>query len=135
MNMCPCKSNKPYSNCCEPYHTFAKLPENALVLMRSRFSAYALSLVDYIIQTTHPDNEQAKKNIALWKKEIEAFSKTTSFDDLKIIAFKEDKTEATVIFNAYLRQDNQNGSFQETSFFEKVKDHWLYKKALTLKRI
>jgi len=36
---CPCSSNKPYAECCEPYHNGAVEP-TAESLMRARFSAY-----------------------------------------------------------------------------------------------
>ena len=66
---CPCHSGKKYQECCQPYHT-GKLPENALALMRSRYSAYALHLADYIMQTTHPHNRAYLSDKERWKKEI-----------------------------------------------------------------
>lgn len=53
--LCPCKSNISYSDCCEPYHNSTKLPSTAEQLMRSRYSAYALKLINYLIETTHKD--------------------------------------------------------------------------------
>ncbi|MBI5273941.1 MAG: zinc chelation protein SecC [Chlamydiales bacterium] len=123
MTKCPCHSNKSYEECCKPYHE-GKPPENALILMRSRFSAYALGLVDYIIKTTHPGYRPVKR----FKESIQSFCKITKFDDLKIIEFVDGEKKAIVTFNAYLRQGKDNVSFQEKSSFEKVDGKWLYTK-------
>ena len=48
---CPCTSKKPYDRCCGPFHGGTAAPETAEQLMRSRFSAYALGKVDYLIAT------------------------------------------------------------------------------------
>ena len=54
---CPCDSGQTYVQCCGPWHqglaqgVFAPTPE---ALMRSRYSAYVLGLVDYLLATWHP---------------------------------------------------------------------------------
>ena len=56
---CPCGSERPYTDCCGPLHdglqaqppVHAQTPE---ALMRSRYSAYVLGLVDYLLATWHP---------------------------------------------------------------------------------
>ncbi len=45
---CPCGSGLKYKKCCQKYHKGA-LPSTALLLMKSRYSAYALGLADYIM--------------------------------------------------------------------------------------
>ena len=55
---CPCNSDKTYGECCGLYHAgwqviprpHAPTPE---ALMRSRYSAYALKLADYLLGTWH----------------------------------------------------------------------------------
>ena len=54
MSACPCGLKDPYSECCEPFHTKQTLPATAELLMRSRYSAYALRLVDYLLYSHHP---------------------------------------------------------------------------------
>lgn len=95
--------------------------------MRSRFSAYALGDLDYIIKTTHPENPGRKANLAAWRKDLLSFSKGTSFDGLKIIDFVDGQERATVTFTARLRQGAKDASFTEKSSFEKVDGRWLYK--------
>lgn len=123
---CPCCSKKLYTQCCKSYHD-GFFPENALLLMRSRYSAYALGLARYIIDTTHPENKNYLTNTDLWEKEILHFSKQTVFKDLKIVQFIENGAVAEVTFIAHLFQGGQEVSFQERSIFEKLKGKWLYK--------
>ena len=47
---CPCGSGKKYKECCYKYHKGAN-PPNALLLMKSRYSAYAAGDAKYIIKT------------------------------------------------------------------------------------
>jgi SEC-C motif-containing protein len=54
--LCPCDSGQPYADCCGPWHgglsegVHAPTPE---ALMRSRYSAYVLGLIDYLLATWH----------------------------------------------------------------------------------
>ncbi|MCU1437526.1 MAG: motif domain protein, partial [Naasia sp.] len=50
---CPCGSGQPYAECCEPLHLGAAAA-TAEALMRSRYSAFALGLPDYVRSTWHP---------------------------------------------------------------------------------
>ena len=51
---CPCQSGHSYSECCQVFHSQHRLPETAEALMRSRYCAFALHNIDYIIATTVP---------------------------------------------------------------------------------
>lgn len=123
---CPCHSGLPFLECCEPYLTHKELPESALQLMRSRYTAYALKDPEYIIETTHPENPTHTANKTAWKEAILIFCKRTEFKGLKILEFVEGNLEAFVTFYAHLFQDKQDASFQEASRFLKVGDRWLY---------
>ena len=92
--------------------------------MRSRYCAYALGLVDYILTTTHPEHPDAKRPEEIRKKEIKEFCTTTVFKGLKIL----DVQEGMVKFTAYLHMDGKDFSFTEKSTFEKVNGKWLYLK-------
>ncbi len=124
---CPCHSGKEYTACCEPYHKGEQLPEKVELLMRSRYSAYALDLADYIIHTTHPKSPLVEPNRAKWLQSIHQFSHTTKFQDLIIEA----TTENTVTFHAILNTQGKNTSFREKSLFEKFEGRWCYTSPLT----
>ena len=124
---CPCKSKKFYKDCCQKYHLNKEFPKNALELMRSRFSAYALKEVDYIIKTSHPKNVCFTQSMSDYKKEIENFCNITTFKNLEILDFTEEKDHAFVTFVAYLTTDEKNITFTEISHFENNNNKWLYK--------
>lgn len=125
-NPCPCCSGKAYNECCRPFHE-GSIPENALQLMRSRYSAYALNMPDYIVATTHPASPQYLEDKFSWKRNISQFSKNSFFNKLQILDFKENKTLATVSFTAYLSQDDCDATFTEKSYFEKLNGRWFYR--------
>lgn len=122
---CPCGSGKPYEGCCKEYHQ-GKVAEAAKDLMRSRYSAYALGNAVYIIKTTHPRNPAVSQNLNLWKEEILKFCLNTTFDKLEILASKEFPDRATVIFIAHLKQQGEDATFTERSYFAKVEGIWYY---------
>lgn len=129
--LCPCHSQKPYVECCQRYHEGIPA-ESALLLMRSRYSAYALGLDDYIIQTTDHTFSSGSQDLAHWKKEILKFSKSTEFEGLQIIDFQEEIDTATVTFRAILKKNYQDISFTEKSFFIKMNNRWYYQPPLNL---
>ena len=103
------------------------MPENALQLMRSRYSAYVLNLPDYIIETTHPANPRYSENKSAWKRSISQFSQNSSFQKLEVLDFQESDTLATVTFTAHLSQEGRDATFTEKSYFEKINGRWLYR--------
>jgi len=119
--LCPCGSKIKYKRCCAVYHKGA-VAKTALLLMKSRYSAYATDNSAYIIKTTHPDNDDYIIDKKLWKKSIEKFSKTTDFLSLKILEFIDGDKEAFVTFKAEL----SSGNMIEKSRFLKVNGSWLY---------
>lgn len=118
---CPCHSGKKYKQCCQPYHK-GILPATAVLLMRSRYCAYALGLAEYIIRTTHPDNSDYTDDTSAWKESILTFCRTTPFTGLKITEFIDGETEAFVTFEARLGEHTMN----EESRFLKEGGKWLY---------
>jgi SEC-C motif-containing protein len=94
--------------------------------MRSRFSAYALGLADYIMATTHPRFGAYQHDKNSWKKQILAFSNGARFRKLEILSNHDGDAEAFVTFTAYLNRDGDDVSFTELSRFVKDGDRWLY---------
>lgn len=118
---CPCHNGKKYKQCCHPYHK-GILPATALLLMRSRYSAFALGLPEYIIRTTHPDNPDYTEDKEKWSQSIHAFSRSREFKGLSILEFIDGESVAYVTFKAVFA----DGSFTEKSRFFKVAGVWLY---------
>lgn len=122
---CPCWSGLKYKECCQPFHD-GELPQNALQLMRSRYSAYALGLAHYIIHTTHPSHPAFQQDMSKWISEINGFSQQTRFEQLEIIDFTEDGRIAFVTFVAHLKRGDKDNTFTEKSRFEKIGEKWYY---------
>ncbi len=118
---CPCGSKIKYKQCCQKYHKGAKA-ENALVLMKSRYTAYLLGNATYIIKTTHPQNPDYEEDHHAWRAKIKAFSRENKFLNLKIESFLEEKELAYVTFVATL----ENGKLREKSTFAKISGEWRY---------
>ena len=94
--------------------------------MRSRYAAYSLGLVDYIIATTDPEGPQWKDDRAVWEASITAFHSASRFTGLVLL----EQTEDTVRFRAGLEQQGQDLSFEEHSRFVQRDGRWLYHGAL-----
>ena len=64
---CPCGSGQTYADCCGLWHAqfdqgeFAPTPE---ALMRSRYSAYVLGLIDYLLATWHPSTSPGELELS-----------------------------------------------------------------------
>lgn len=122
---CPCCSRKAYANCCHKYHT-GVVPENALALMRSRYSAYALGTSKYLIETTHSESPHFVKDQKQWLHQIQSFSKQVSFDGLEILETQLSDPESFVLFVAHLSKGGADLTFTEKSRFVKVGQTWKY---------
>ncbi|CAA6824664.1 MAG: Unknown protein [uncultured Sulfurovum sp.] len=118
---CPCGSNLKYKKCCLIYHKGAN-PKTALLLMKSRYCAFAVGDAHYIIKTTHENNPDFSTDFKHWKEGINSFIRATEFLGLEILDFIEGKEESFVTFKASL----SSGDMTEKSRFYKVEGKWLY---------
>lgn len=117
---CPCISGKSYSACCQALHEGKITASSAEQLMCSRYSAFYLGKVDYLIQTLHPDKRQADDQTTLAQT-----IKQTKWLGLKIVAHKNSGLKATVEFIAFY-QENPIGQLHEKSNFVKESSQWFY---------
>ena len=118
-SLCPCGSGKKYKDCCFKWHKIGSAP-NALLLMKSRYTAYAIGNADYIVKTTHPDSPHFEIDIDKWKRSIKEFG-NSEFKKLEIIEFIDGEKEAFVEFKAYI----ENYIMHEKSHFVK-EEKWFY---------
>jgi len=120
---CPCGSGELYGKCCKPYIKGKKNAPTAEALMRSRYSAYVLHEIDYIIDTCHKKENMNRAGIEDW-------SEKSNWQGLKIISTSGggiDDNSGTVIFEAtYLRKDGLKHIHSEEATFTKKEERWLY---------
>ena len=125
-DFCPCGSTKKYKKCCKIFHDKIEIPKTALQLMKSRYSGFAVSNVNYIISTTYEKNPEFTNDLKCWEKDILDFCRYTKFERLEILESLEGDKESFVTFKAVLFQDKNDISFIEKSRFLKVEEKWLY---------
>ncbi|WP_428034050.1 YchJ family protein [Amphritea sp.] len=121
---CPCGSNKPFSFCCEPAIEGHKPAATAEALMRSRYTAFVLGAVDYLIKTTASEHRHPE-DAALIAEQIKA----TTWAGLKILATESglaNDQEGLVEFVARFETDEQIADLHERSSFRKEDNHWVY---------
>ncbi|MFB2538679.1 MULTISPECIES: YchJ family protein [unclassified Acinetobacter] len=114
--------NIDYASCCQSFHTQHSTPQTAEQLMRSRYSAYVMGLIDYIVATTAPAQQQY-----LDKDAMSQWSKETDWQGLQVIRhIVQDKIHSTVEFKAYFINDDELQAHHELSGFVKVDDKWYF---------
>jgi len=143
---CPCgggAENRPYRQCCAPYHRHEKAAETPLILLQTRFSAYAKGKVEYIVHTTHPDNPAQvgsvvdDKQLSTFQADVRATCKKVKFTDLKVLRVEMDgdegvEEEAHVTFTCKATVTGQKGTrgkaetMQERSRFVRENGQWSY---------
>lgn len=120
---CPCESKRSYGQCCGPLHqaftgSGQLTAPDAQALMRSRYSAYTLDLLGYLLATWHPDtrpsslapNEPGLRWLGLQvKKHVQ-----------------QDAEHASVEFVARSKWGGRAQRLHEISRFERVDGTWLY---------
>ncbi len=121
---CSCASGETYANCCQTLHQGKGKALTAEQLMRSRYSAYAFKLIDYLVKTTHPD-----KRTATLHQQISAWADQAEFYRLEIIStwqgLATDKI-GKVEFIAHFRLQNKEQQLYEISRFKRYRKEWVY---------
>ncbi len=118
MTICYCGNHVSFEECCQPYIKGVKQPKTAEVLMRSRYSAYAIGAADYLVATTHSSTRNLYK-----KEEILQWSQTNHWVKLDVL----NATENTVTFKAhYIDNHRKEQIHHEKSTFVFENGSWFY---------
>ncbi|MEL7293767.1 MAG: YchJ family protein [Pseudomonadota bacterium] len=122
MSSCPCGNPSPYKTCCALVHhdhSQAKTPEQ---LMRSRYSAHVMGLVDFVVATYHPSCEAEKQRLEISE------SVDSDWNGLEVIRCEQGRhtEEGFVTFKAYFHQEGQQYCLEERSRFIKQDGLWYY---------
>lgn len=115
---CPCDSGQPYGACCGPWHTGYAAGQQAPTpeaLMRSRYSAYVLGQIDYLLATWHPSTSPGELELS----------------PVKWLGLEVRHTQATgdagvVEFVARYRENGRGVRLHEVSRFVREDGRWLY---------
>lgn len=122
--ICYCGKCLEYKECCGAIHSGKRKANTAEELMRSRYSAFVLADIVYILKTYAfekcPVNQ--KDEILQWAKSVEWLG-------LKIISSeKGSETDSIgwVEFQASFKEDGQKQIMHEKSFFQRECEAWVY---------
>lgn len=119
MRTCPCGTPLSYDDCCGRVHSGAMTAPTAEALMRSRYSAFAVGDVEYLLKSWHPDTRPRKLTL----------DPAQHWERLEIVATTGGgllHKEGTVEFRAHYRHSSHTGVLHEHSRFTRVGGDWLY---------
>lgn len=122
-DLCACGSGRPYASCCGDLHrafaeTGALIAADAQALMRSRYTAYTMDLIGYLLATWHPSTRPS--------------SLDRGEQDLKWLGLevrghtRQDPDHETVEFIARSKVGGRAHRMHEISRFVREHGAWLY---------
>ena len=117
LQACPC-GNPSFEDCCKSYLTGSAIAEDALTLMRSRYSAFVAGNEDYLRETWSEENRPSGTIIEK--------NSPVKWIGLKIISHQELEDRATVEFIARYKQNGRMQKLHEISRFIKKDSQWYY---------
>lgn len=120
LQSCPCGSGSSYQQCCQRWHDGPRrlMAPTAEALMRSRYSAFVLDELQYLLDTWHPDTRPAQ---------LEPNPPGLKWLGLQVRQHsQQDDSHATVEFVARCRQAGRATRLHETSRFIRQNGRWLY---------
>ncbi|NVK43338.1 MAG: SEC-C domain-containing protein [Oceanospirillaceae bacterium] len=121
---CPCGSGKPYQDCCQPAISGQTPAATAEALMRSRYTAFALGQVDYLIETLAPKQRRPDDAAILAEQ-----SASTTWTGLQIIDRRKGRPRderGEVEFIASFEAGGEKGRLHERSRFRRERGRWVY---------
>ena len=113
----PCKGGT-YAECCGPVHAHAAWPPTAEALMRSRYSAFALSNSEYLLRTWHPRTRPDRLDLddRTW----------TGLTITDLVDGSQNDLMGIVEFTATWAAGRERGSQSERSAFVRRAGRWFY---------
>ncbi|MDZ4663068.1 MAG: YchJ family metal-binding protein [Pseudomonadota bacterium] len=123
--LCPCGTERDYETCCAPFISGKSLPPTAEALMRSRYTAYAISELDYIKKTLATASSKDFDPVA-----AKEWANQSEWKGLKIISTdlgKESDKTGTVEFAATYSHKEKTYEHHEVSQFQRNgKGEWRF---------
>jgi SEC-C motif-containing protein len=121
---CPCGQQRPLQDCCGRFIAGRELPDSAEELMRSRYTAFAIHQVDYLIESHHPETRGEVS-----RDEVKRFSEGLAWRGLEILETVDgqaDDDQGWVEFAAHFREHNEDRVHHERSLFRRYQGRWFF---------
>jgi len=123
-DFCPCASGKSFGECCEPFLLGREQALTAVALMRSRYTAYALGVIDYLYQSASArvrkefDAESSRQ----WAKSAE----WTGIEILSTTGGTEEDDTGLIEFIAHYKVKETEFNHHECAEFARVDGNWVF---------
>lgn len=118
---CPCLSGEAFADCCLPVHQRTRPAPTAEALMRSRYSAFAVGDVAWLLASWHPstrpDGLELDDDLTWRRLDILGTHAGGPFDDAGEVEFAASWRSAAT---------GERGRLQERSRFVRESGLWLY---------
>lgn len=121
--ICPCGSGNLLDGCCGRYHAGQPAP-SAEALMRSRYSAYVLGLVDYLLDTTLPVQKSALDRASISQWSAQSTWQGLEVESAELLGGKPE--HAFVTFTARWHDATGEHSHRERSAFVQNQGRWYF---------
>jgi SEC-C motif domain protein len=122
---CPCGSGTPLETCCGRFLSRSEVPDTAEQLMRSRYTAYVMRDVDYLVDTHDPETRDAGL-----RESAESWARQSAFQQLRVTAVEKGgqlDPEGIVEFVATFQSGGAVQEHHERSVFRRIKGQWFYR--------
>lgn len=125
---CYCNSHKTFEHCCQPIISGILKAETAEQLMRSRYSAYVIADIKYLMKSHHSSTRpnKEKKNILKWTKSV----RWLGLEILSKNAGTVNDKDGYVEFKALFEENGMINCIHENSYFVKENDVWYYQSGI-----
>jgi SEC-C motif-containing protein len=130
---CPCCSQLPYADCCQPLIDGAAKAETAEQVMRSRYTAYVKGVMQYLYDTTHPEYRAGYNHDA-----TKEWSENSQWKGLEILSVKGGTAEddiGDVEFKAFYVGNKVEQTHHEVGRFRKVDGAWYFTDGVMVERM
>lgn len=124
MTVCPCGSQKNFSECCEPIISGGQPSQTAEQLMRARYSAYVLAEMDFIFESTHPDHRQGYDHAG-----TKEWAESSEWQGLEIVSTSRggaDDSVGEVEFIARFTEKGSSREHHEAGQFKRKEGRWYF---------
>ena len=123
-DLCPCGSGEHFADCCEPVILGARKAKTPEELMRARYSAYATCHVDFILDSTHPEQRATCD-----RQEVKNWAEQSEWEGINILRTErggEKDSDGIVEFVARYKNRNMQMEHHEISEFRRSGGEWFF---------
>lgn len=121
---CTCGSSLPFHECCEPIILGKREAATCLELMRSRYVAFTMANIDYLLRSHHASTRPIKE-----RKQIKKWAESVKWMGLSILSTKDGSANddtGCVEFRALFLEEGQMQQIHENSLFKRENNRWFY---------